>query len=130
MELDDLKTAWLSNDEKLEKSLALNEQSIAFIQTRKVVSKLTPLYRQRVIECIFHSLATVSLIVILNENIAEFHYAISALALLAFYLTTLINALKQIKLIKNMDLNKDLAAMQSALAILQTHIVNYAKLAI
>ena len=48
MELDELKTMWQSNDAKLEKSLKLNEQSIELIQTQKVASKLTPLYRQRV----------------------------------------------------------------------------------
>jgi hypothetical protein len=130
MELDELKTMWLSNNAKLEKSLKLNEQNIELIQTKKVVSKLTPLYRQRVIECIFHSIAIVLLIGFLFKNMAEFPYAISAIALLAFYLTTFINAIKQINLIKNMDFNKDLATMQSSLVILQTHIINYAKLAI
>ncbi len=130
MELDQLKTTWLSNDKKLEKSLKLNEQSIELIQTQKVASKLTPLYRQRVIECIFHSIAIVLLIAFLFKNIAEFPYAISAIALLAFYITTFINALKQINLIRNMDFSKDLATMQSSLVLLQTHIINYAKLAI
>jgi hypothetical protein len=130
MELDELKTMWLSNNAKLEKSLKLNEQNIELIQTKKVASKLTPLYRQRVIECIFHSIAIVLLIGFLFKNMAEFPYAISAIALLAFYLTTFINAIKQIKLIKNIDFNKDLATMQSSLVMLQTHIINYAKLAI
>ena len=130
MELDELKTMWQSNDEKLEKNLKLNEQSIELIKTQKVASKLAPLYRQRVIECIFHSIAIVLLIGFLFKNIGEFPYAISAIALLAFYITTFINALKQINLIKNMDYNKDLATMQSSLVMLQTHVINYAKLAI
>jgi len=130
MELDELKTAWLSNDEKLEKSLKLNEQSIELIQARKVASKLAPLYRQRVIECVFHSIAIVLLIAFLFMNITELPYAISAIALLAFYVITLINALKQINLIKNMDFNSDLATVQSSLVMLQTHIINYARLAI
>jgi hypothetical protein len=130
MELDEIKTMWQSNDAKLEKSLQLNEQNIELIQTQKLASKLTPLYRQRVIECIFHSIAIVLLIGFLFKNMAEFPYAISAIALLAFYITTFINAIKQIKLIKNMDFNNDLATMQSSLVMLQTHIINYAKLAI
>ena len=68
MELDELKTMWLSNDAKLEKSLKLNEQSIELIQTQKVASKLTPLYRQRVVECIFHSIAIVLLVGFLFKN--------------------------------------------------------------
>ncbi len=130
MELDELKKMWLSNDAKLEKSLRLNEQSIALIQAQKVVSKLAPLYRQRVIECIFHSIAIVLLIGFLFKNIFDFPYAMSAIALLAFYITTLINAIKQINVIKNMDFSKDLSTMQSSLVMLQTHIINYAKLSV
>jgi hypothetical protein len=130
MELDELKTMGQTNDVKLEKRLQLNEQNIELIQTQKLASKLAPLYRQRVIECIFHSIAIVLLIGFIFKNITQLPYAISAMALLAFYTTTFINAVKQIKLIKNMDFNKDLATMQSSLVMLQTHIINYAKLAI
>jgi hypothetical protein len=130
MELDELKTIWRSNDEKLERSLQLNEQNIELIQTQKVVSKLKPLYRQRTIECIFHLIAIVLLIGFLFMNYLELPYAISAIALLAFYITTFINAWKQIDLIKTLDFNENLATMQSSLVMLQTHIVNYSKLAV
>jgi hypothetical protein len=49
---------------------------------------------------------------------------------LAFYVTTFVNALKQIQLIKDMDVNKNLVTMQSSLVLLQTHVINYAKLTI
>ena len=130
MELDELKTMWLSNDAKLAKSLKLNEQSIELIQTQKVASKLAPLYRQRVVECIFHAATIVLLVGFLFENFFQFPYAISAIALLAFYITTFINALKQISLIKRLDFANDLATIQSSLVVLQTHILNYAKLTI
>src|SRR5579871_138582 len=130
MELDDLKAMWQSNDVKLEKSLKLNEQNIELIQSQKVASKLAPLYRQRMIECIFHSIAIVLLIAFLFKNITQFPYAISAIALLAFYIATFINALNQINLINKMDFNKDFVTMKSSLVMLQTHIINYAKLAI
>ena len=130
MELDELKKMWQSNDEKLEKNIKLNEQNIELIKTQKMVSKLTPLYRQRVIECIFHLIAIMLLISFLVMNISAFPYAISAIALLVFYITTFINAFKQITLIKNIDYNKDLATIQSSLVMLQTHIINYAKLTI
>ncbi len=130
MELDELKIMWQSNDAKLEKSLKLNEQNIELLQTQKVASKLAPLYRQRVVECMFHFIAIVLLLAFLLKNLGQFPYAISAIALLMFYTMTFINALKQINLIKNMDFNKDLATMQSSLVLLQAHVVNYAKLAI
>jgi len=130
MELDELKMMWLSNDAKLEKSLNLNEQCIELIQTQKVASKLAPLYRQRVVEIIFHLVAIVLLVGFLFKNIFQFPYATSAIVLLAFYTTTFLNALKQINIIKTMDYNKDLATIQSSLVVLQTHILNYAKLTV
>lgn len=130
MELDELKTMWQSNDQKLEKNLKLNEQQVGKIQTQKVASKLTPLFRLRVIECVFHIAAILLLAGFLFANLNETPYALSAIALLAFYTTTLINALKQISLIKNLDFNRDLATMQSSLVMLQTHIVNYVKMVI
>ncbi len=130
MELDNLKTMWLLNDNKLEKGLKLNEQTIALIQAQKVVSKLVPLYRQRVVEIIFHSIAILLLTAFLAINFFQFSYAVSAFALLAFYVATFINALKQIKLIKSMDYNNDLATLQSSLIALQTHILYYAKLSV
>ena len=130
MELDELKANWQSNNEKLEKSLRFNEQNIELIRAKKVASKLKPLYLQRMIECIFHSIAIVLLLCFLVSHIAELPYAMSALALLVFYVTTLVNAIKQISLIRKIDFNQDLATMQSSLVILQTHIVDYAKLAV
>jgi len=130
MELDELKSMWLSNDANLEKSLKLNEQSIDLIQAQKVASKLASLYRQRVIECIFHSVAIVLLVGFLFNNILQFPYAASSVMLLAFYITTLWNAIKQINIIKTLDYSMDLVTIQSSLVTLQTHVVNYAKLAV
>lgn len=130
MELDELKTFWQSNDEKLDKGLQINEKQIELLKAQKVASKLAPLYRQRVIECVFHSMAIVLLLGFIVTNVSQLPYAVSAMALLAFYVTTFINAMKQINLIKRMDFNEDLATMQSSLVKLQTHIVNYARLAV
>lgn len=130
MELDDIKTVWQSNTEKLEKSIKFNEEHMEHIQSQKVVSKLTPLYRKRLIECVFHFTAILLLLVFIFHNLHEWPFALSGIALLAFYCTTLVNAIKQINLIRNMDFNEDLATMQSKLVMLQTHIINYAKLAV
>lgn len=130
MELDELKTMWKSNNEKLDKSIRLNEQNLEQIQSKKLASKLTPLYRQRIVECVFHVLALVLLLTFLFKNLSELPYALSAIALIAFYSTTLINAINQLQLIRKIDYNKDIATIQSSLVLLQTHIVNYAKLAV
>src|SRR5579862_3234815 len=120
MELEELKTLWTSNNAKLEKSINLSEQNIALIQTQKVASTLAPLYRKRVVECIFHSLAIVLLIFFLIKNRGQFPYAASAIVLLAFYSFTFLHAIKQINMIRTMDYNKDLATLQSSLIKLQT----------
>ena len=130
MELDEFKTLWQSNDVRLEKRLKLNEQQVEVIQNQKIGSTLRPLYRQRVMECIFHSFAIMLLTGFILKNRAEFPYVLSAIALLVFYITTFMNAFKQIKLIKNIDYSHDLATIQSSLVLLNTHFVNYAKLAI
>ncbi|MDE3247792.1 MAG: hypothetical protein KGO82_03975 [Bacteroidota bacterium] len=130
MELDQLKTSWLSNNRKLENSLRLNEQQIAQAQTTMVASTVRPLLVQRVIECFFHIAAMVLLLVFLLNNLHETPYLLSALALLAFYSTTLLNALKQIELIRNARVSDDLATQQRSLVLVQTHIVNYVKLAV
>jgi hypothetical protein len=130
MELDELKSLWQTNDAKLERSLQLNEQNIELIQSQKVVSKLAPLYRQRLVECVFHAVAILLLIAFILTNITELPYSLSGIGLLAFYITTLVNAIRQINLVKEMDFNKDLATMQSSLVKLQTHIINYAKLSV
>ena len=87
MELDELKTMWQSSDQQLEKSLTINEQNIELVQTQKLASKLSPLYLQRIIECIFHIAAIVLLAIFLVKNLNETPYALSAIALLAFYTT-------------------------------------------
>ena len=131
MELEELKTLWTSNNAKLEKSINLSEQNIALIQTQKVASTLAPLYRQRVVECIFHSLAIVLLISFLIKNRYQFPYAASAIVLLAFYsFLPFLHAIKQINMIRTMDYNKDLATLQTHLIKLQTHSLIYTRLAV
>lgn len=130
MELDVLKTMWQNNEAILEKNIRINEQQIALIQSQKVASKMKPLYRQRIIECSFHIAAIVLLLIFLAMNISQPAYALSAIGLLAFYGTTLVNALKQIKLLNKIDFNQDLVTLQSNLVLLQTHVIDYAKLAV
>lgn len=130
MEPDELKSMWLLNDANLEKKLRLNEQSVALLQTQKLVSKLAPLYRQRWVEITFHILAILLLTGFLAKNFFQFPYAASAVVLLAFYTITLWNAIQQIRIIKTLDYGEDLATLQSALLILQTHRLNYARLSV
>jgi hypothetical protein len=130
MELDEIKTAWLNNDLKLEKSLKLNEQSIELIQTLKVASNLSPLYWHRIIELVLHLICIGLLLIFFVQNIYQFPYAASAFGLLLMYGVLTLSAIKQIKLLTAVDYGQDLATIQRTLALLQTHIVNYSRLSV
>ncbi|HEY6435194.1 MAG TPA: hypothetical protein VIY47_01275, partial [Ignavibacteriaceae bacterium] len=96
MELADVKTMWQAYDSKLEKSLKLNLHCLEAIQTQKVQSKLAPLFWQRIIEIFLHATAVVLLVVFLSNNFYQFPYAISAIALLVFYVLAIVMCLRQI----------------------------------
>lgn len=130
MELDAIKSLWQAYDTKLEKSLKLNMHCLEQIQTQKVRSKLAPLYWHRVIEIALHIVAILLLLVFLYFNFSDLPYAVSAFILLPFYITAIVMCLKQIKIIKGMDYSNDIVTIQSSLVMLQTHIVDYMRLAI
>ncbi|MES2849878.1 MAG: hypothetical protein V4685_12530, partial [Bacteroidota bacterium] len=114
----------------LEKSLKLNLHCLEMIQAQKVKSKLVPIYRNRVIEIILHSIAALLLLAFLFKNFSLFPYAASAVLLLSFYVTAIVMCLKQIAIIKRMDYSNDVVTIQSSLVMLQTHIVTYMRLAV
>jgi hypothetical protein len=130
MELNELKSMWQTYDAKLERTLKLNQRVVEELQSHKVRSKLAPLLWQRAIELAFHSAAIVLLSVFFYWNFYNFPYAASALLLIAFYTIALLNAIKQIRIIKQMDYSNDVISIQSSLVILQTNFLNYARLTV
>ena len=130
MELNELKSMWHTYDAKIEKTLKLNQRFFEIMQSQKVKSGLTPLLWQRIIELAFHTAAIVLLSIFLYWNFYELPYAASAVLLIAFYTVALVNCIKQIRIIKQMDYSNDLVSIQSSLVILQTNLLNYARLTI
>ncbi|MEP7376407.1 MAG: hypothetical protein ABI675_23620 [Chitinophagaceae bacterium] len=130
MELSEVKSVWQSYDSKLEKTLKLNLHFLELIQSQKIKSKLAPVFWQRVVEITFHVMAIILLLGFLYNNLSQFPYAASALVLLAFYTIASLNCLKQISIIKGMDYSNDIVTIQSSLLMLQTNILNYARLAV
>lgn len=130
MELNELKSIWQSYDAKLEKTLTLNMHFLELIQSQKVKSKLAPVFRQRIVELAFHLIAVVLLAAFLYANITLFPYAASATLLIAFYLVAITSCLNQLRIIKRMDYSNDIVTIQSSLVMLQTNIVNHARLAV
>jgi len=128
MELSEIKSIWQAYDTKLEKSLKLNIHCLEMIQTQKVKSKLTPLLWFRVVEIILYIVVIFWLTGFLYKHFFEFQFAVSALALIGFFIIAFINCLKQIIIIKQMDYSHDIVTIQSSLITLQTYIANYVRL--
>ncbi|CAN5447997.1 hypothetical protein BH10BAC2_BH10BAC2_33430 [soil metagenome] len=128
MELNQMKSIWQSYDNKLEKSLKLNMRCLEMIQGQKVKSILAPLLWLRVFEILLHVIVVYWLAGFLYKHFSEIYVAVSAAALLAFFTIALVNAVKQIVIIKQMDYSDDIVTIQSSLIMLQTHIVDYIRL--
>lgn len=121
---------WQAYDTKLEKTLKLNLHCLELIQTQKVKSELAPLFWQRVIEITLHAIVVFLLVIFLYKNFFQLPYALSAFALLIFYTVAIVMCLKQIIIIKRMDYSNDIVTIQSSLVMLQTHMVNFMRLAV
>jgi hypothetical protein len=130
MDIDNIKTIWHSYDAKLEISLRLNKQFLDMIQRQNIEAKVSPLLRHRIIELVFHGAAIILLTAFLVTNISEWRYALSAIALLVFYIVAFAGCVKQILVLKNLDYSNDIVSIQSSLVMLQTHALNSARLAV
>ena len=130
MELDELITIWQANDAKIVKAVQLNLKTLDLIISQKVKSALKSLLWQRIIELSFHSIALILLFAFLINNINQLSYALSAIALVAFYSFMFINCLKQIQIITSIENNKNIVSMQTSLMKIQTHLLHFIRLSV
>lgn len=130
MELDDLKLSWAGHDAKLEKGLTLNMHTLDLIQTQKIKSTLRGLLWQRRIELGFHSISIMLLLAFLYFNLGQLPYALSGLALLAFYVLLFVNCLQQLTTIHSIHHNQDVLTIQASLKKIQSHMLNFIRLSV
>jgi len=130
MELNEMKSLWEIYDKKLNASLKLNQHFIHLIETEKVKSSLTPLFWRRIAEGIVQLACMVFLVFFLFRHFSEPAYCISALSLISFYMVAFINSIRQLVTIKRMDYSNDIVTIQSGLAMLQAHNLDYARMAV
>ncbi|MDH6359161.1 hypothetical protein [Parabacteroides sp. PF5-9] len=130
MEINELKLIWQEQNEKLEKLLKLNTQTLHQIQIQKVRSPLRSLYWQRIFEITSHAIALLLLVLFLCYNLFSFAYAISALVLIVFYTYLFFNCLSQIKRLRSIDSDNDILTMQRALMQIQTYLIKFHRLTI
>jgi hypothetical protein len=125
-----MKSLWEMYDRKLDASLKLNQHFIQLIETEKVKSSLAPLLWRRIAEGVVQLACMAFLVVFLVRNFSEPAYSVSALALIAFYMVAVVNSIRQIVIVKRMDYSDDLVTIQSGLAMLQAHNLDYARMVV
>lgn len=128
MDIENMKAVWQSHDQTLTKSVAINLRCLSGLQAQKVNSNLSPLLWKRLIETVLHGIVLLLLVLFLYRHYARLPYAVSALTLLAFYSMLFANSFRQIHIIRHIDYSQDVVSIQSALATLQTHSLNFMRL--
>ena len=130
MNLSEMKSVWQEYDSKLEQSINLNRHCLELIQTQNVKSRLEPILWFRIIELTLHGTAIALLVAFIANNLFLWPYSLSAFVLLTFYIVASSNCIKQIMIIRKVDNSNDIVTLQSSLALLRTHVVNFTRLAV
>ena len=130
MELDEIKSMWQTREANIEKSAKLNTRLLDKIESRKIYSILKPLLIQNQIVLILHLLVIAGLLTFFVYHITNLPYAASALVLLLYYVYLSVNCIQQIKAVRNVEKYSDIVGKQTALAVLNTHILQYPRLSI
>lgn len=135
MEDIELKKIWQSYDQKLEEakilnmqSWALNLQSFEMLQSHKAKSKLQSLRRLRIVEASLHFLTLLYLGSFLFSHFSEWYFAVSAIALILFFLIAFINCIRQLVIIQQVNYSDSIVDIQQKLTRLQSHIIDYVRL--
>ncbi len=128
--MDELKSMWQASEANMEKSAKLNTALLDKIESRKIQSILKPLLVKNKIVLVLHILFIAGLLIFFVYHIADLPYAASALVLLLYYVYLTVNCIQQIKAIRNVDRCADLVGKQTALAQLNTHMLQYPRLSL
>lgn len=130
MEIEELKTMWQLHENRLERTTRLNLHTLEMVQSHRAKSALKPLYVQNLIVLTLHSIVIIGLVLFILYHFSEAPYAISGLVLLGYYILLFINAYRQIAEINFVEQGNDVVNMQSALARLKTHMLDFMRLSV
>jgi hypothetical protein len=128
MDIQEIKNIWQAYDSKLEKSFRLNMHCLELIQSQKAKSKLKPVLILRIVEIVLHIIVIGWLGNFLYKNFLQWPYALSAAALILFFVVALSNCTRQIITIMQIDYSNNVTDIQKKLTLLQAHIVDYVRL--
>lgn len=117
-------------DEKLNRSLAVNLQTVKEIKMQKSVFALNKLRISGIIEIIVGAVFAIFLGNFIYENSNSLSLTISALILDVFAIAVIAGAVRQLILISEFEVSSNVTESQRILATLRTHRLTYLRLAI
>ena len=128
-----LKQMWAAYDQKLEKSLALNQRLITEIQTQKVKTVLRPLKVLKIVTVILGIiwalfLSVLVVLTIMSMTLYSLFFIISALAVIIITVTATVVYIKQVALIQQIDNDSNVLDTQKKLVHLQLSTINIARI--
>lgn len=130
MNIDELKSIWQNSNSQLENNSHFNLQTVELIQSQKVKSPITAVYRQRIMEIICHFIALVLLLFFIYKNITQLPYAISGIILTVLYTYLFINCYKQIRLLTAINSHNSVIDIQRSLMRIQTYLLQFMRLSV
>lgn len=116
MELDDLRTAWMDMDRKLQASLTMSRDALREVKTGKTQSALRWLGAELWYELVSGLTVALLLGYFLSRNVGDMRYAIPAVGLLAFVAWTMAVAIRQLAAIGSLDYGGPIVSIQRTLA--------------
>jgi len=130
MEFDELKSMWQARESGLANAARINTRVLDRIEAQKVRSTIRPLLLENIVVISLHTVVIAGLFVFLIYHISMIEYAVSALILLGYYFFLTINTGRQISEMRSIDQHKALISMQSSLARLRTHRLDFIRLSV
>jgi len=129
MDANELKNIWQAYDAKLEKSLKMNEHCIEAIQIQKAKRQFKSLLIGRIVELAIAVALLLFMGSLLYSNIDNIGISVSAGIIMVFAIISISGCIRQIRIITQINYSESVTEIQSKLALLQTNMVRYLRLA-
>src|ERR1700712_2957449 len=120
METNELKEAWHSYDDKLERLWALNLRSIKMVQTQKATAKLQKLANLKMFMfAIGVAYVLILAVLIYTNRFVNPYFCISVACILLLTLYAMMAYVKQLRMIRQINYDENIVHLQKKLVTLQ-----------
>jgi hypothetical protein len=129
MELEELKSLWIAQEKKLDKSLQLNLKLLREVNFDKAAGKLKPLIFFKIIEMAILWFMMIYLFSFTIDHITELSFSIPALLIAGFITSGVISGIRQLALIVQIQKDGDapVAELQKKIGKLKLLIISYTR---